>query len=164
MLDLGAVDGVVGGDVEIVRILRDFVALRNVVVGLVGGRSHADGVAQAFGLFEGLLCPDTGLEVSRLGFEQVHRNHQELEGCTAAEEEDLIILGDVEQFAPEGTGLRHDGVPFLGAVGNTYYRHSGACEVLEGLDGTVDGSLRQNARAGIEVVRFFHIVECCLML
>ena len=72
-------------------------------------------------------------------------------------------VGNVEQLLPQGAALIHDGLPFLGAVGDGKDGNTSAFEVLEGFDGIVDGALRKQARTGIEDVNFFHCSMGCFL-
>ena len=156
LADLRTVNGVVGRDVEIVKVRRNLIALRDIGIVLVRGARHGKGVAQALGFLEGLLGPDAGLQVTRLVLQEVHGSHQELQAGAAAQEDDFIALRDTEELLPECTALVHRFVPALGAVGNGKQGDTGALEILQGLDGVVDGHLRQQARPGVENVFFAH--------
>ena len=156
VFDLRAVDRVVRGDVEVVEVFRDLVALRDVAVGLVGRGSDADRVADALGFLERLLGPDTRLQVARLVLEEVHRDIEELERCAAAQEDHLVVVGDVEELLPECAALIHGLLPFLRTVRHGYDRHAGPLEILQCRDRCVDGLLGQHARSCVEIVSFFH--------
>ena len=156
LVDLGAVDRVVRGDMQIVKVGRDLESLRDIGVVLVLGAGDGVGVADALGLLEGLVGPDARIQVGGLLLQVVHRHIEELQGGAAAQEDDFVGVGDMEKFLPEGAGPVHHGIPLLGAVGNGKDGNAGAAEILQGLDGIVDGDLRQEAGAGIEDMDFFH--------
>ena len=64
-------------------------------------------------------------------------------------------VGDVKKLFPEGAGFLHHGVPLLGAVGDGNDGNAGAGEILQGLDGVVNGDLREKAGACVEDMDFF---------
>ena len=141
LLDLGAVDGIVGRDVEIVYVGRDLVSLGDVGVVLVLGTCEGVGLADALGLLEGLVGPYARIEVSGLLLKEVHGHVEEFEAGAAAEEYDLVGIGNIEKFLPEGTALVHRGLPLLGAVRNGQHGHSRALEIFQCFDGSVNDRL-----------------------
>ncbi len=141
---------------QIVKVGRDLESLRDIGVVLVLGAGDGVGVADALGLLEGLVGPDARVQVGGLLLQVVHRHIEELQGGAAAQEDDLMGVGNMEKFLPEGAGPVHHGIPLLGAVGNGEDGDAGAAEILQGLDGIVNGDLRQEAGAGIEDMDFFH--------
>ena len=100
MLDLGAVDGVVGSDVEVVEIGGDFVSLGDIGVVLVLAAGDRIGVSQSLGFLESLVRPYARIEVCGLLLEVVHRHIKELEACAATEEYGLVIIGNVQDLSP----------------------------------------------------------------
>ena len=71
-------------------------------------------------------------------------------------------VGDIEELFPEGAGLVHNGVPFLGAVGDGKQADAGSGKILHGLNGVVNSYLRQKAGAGVKNMNFFgHNIKCC---
>ena len=156
LVDLGAVDGVVRGDVEVVEVRGNLESLRDIGVVLVLGAGDGIGVPDALGFLEGLAGPHAGVQVGGLLLQEVHRDIEELEGGAAAEEDDLVRVGNMEEFLPQGAALIHHGVPLLRAVGDAKDGHAGAAEILQGFDGVVDGNLREEAGACIENVNLFH--------
>jgi len=155
-VELGAVDGIVGGDVEVIQVGRNIESLGDIGVVLVLGAGDGVGVAEALGLLEGLAGPNAGVQVGGLLLQEVHRDIEELEGGAAAEEDDLVRIGNMEELLPQGAALIHHGVPLLRAVGDAEDGHAGAAEILQGFDGVVDGNLREEAGACIENVNLFH--------
>ena len=117
-LDLGSVDRVVGGDVEVVDVGRDLVVLGNIGIVLVGRAGESVSLSNTLGLLESLLRPDSCLKVSGLLLKIVHRHIEELQRGAATEEHDLMCLGDMKEFPPEGAALIHSLIPLLRAVGN----------------------------------------------
>ncbi len=153
--DLRAVDGVVGGDVEVVQVCGNLKSLGNIAVVLVLGAGDGIGLSDALGLYEGLVSPYTGVQISGLLLQIIHGHIEELQGSTASQEHDLVGFRDVQEFLPQGAAFIHNGVPLLGAVGNGEDGNTGAAEILQGGDGVVNGYLRQKAGAGVKDVNFF---------
>ena len=152
VLDLSTVDGVVGRDVEVVGIQRDGVSLRDVGVGLLFGRGDDVDLTEQLGFLGGLLGPDAGLEVGGLGLHEVGGHSEELCAGTTTEEENFVLLRDVEEVAPQLTGLSHDALPTRGAVRNLGDTDTGVVEIIERLDGAFDSLLGQDARACVEII------------
>ncbi len=101
------------------------------------------------------MRPYAGVKVCGLLLKVVHCHIEELQGGSAAKEHHFMGVRDVEEFLPQGAGLVHYGVPFLGAVGDGDKAYSGAAEILESLNGLVYGNLREKAGASIENMNFF---------
>ena len=141
---------------EIVDVRRNLVSLRNVRVVLVGRACESVSLADSLGLLEGFLRPDTCLKIGGLLLKVVHSHIEELQRRTASEEHDLVCLGNIQKLSPECAALVHSRVPLLCAVGDAENRDTCAFEILEGLNGIVDGHLRKQARAGVEYVYFLH--------
>ena len=74
VVDLRAEDRVIGRDMEIVRVLRDFIIRRNTVC--AGCHFHC--LAKTICFFECFLAPNTGIEVRCFFLEHVKRHHAEL--------------------------------------------------------------------------------------
>jgi len=70
-VELGAVDGIVGGDVEIVEVGRDGEAFGNVGEIAVLGRSDDLDLAVTPGLLDGFLGPDARIDIAGLLAEEV---------------------------------------------------------------------------------------------
>ena len=144
---------------EIVQILRDLIALRDIVVILVSGAGHGKSLAETLGLLEGFLGPDTGLEITGLVLQEIHGNIKELEAGAAAQEDDLVAFGNVQDLFPERATFVHRFIPALGAVGDRKKGDTGALEILQGLDGVVDDRLRKYAGASVEDMFFTHYLN-----
>ena len=153
---LGTVDCIVCGDMEIVQVCRNLISLRDVAVGPVGRGCYGKCVSEPFCLFERLLCPDTGLEVSGPVLEKVHRHIQELQARTAPEEHNFMGVGNIEELFPERPALFHYRSPFFRPVGDFNDCHAGPGEILQGLYGVFDGLVRKDARPCVEIVYLFH--------
>ena len=118
--ELHALDGLVGGVVDEggirgqleVRLGRDPGEAAR-----LGGGGDVHG-AIALGLADGLLGPGAGVDVVGpvTAAQQVHRDHGELGRGPALEEQDLVVVGDVEDLAQVGLGLGGDGHEVLAAV------------------------------------------------
>ena len=152
--DLGAVDGVVGGEVEVVDVGGDGEVLRDiVVVGSLGG-SHYVNFAEELGLLDGLVGPCAGVYVCGLLFEQVEGDHSELGACAAAEEEHVVALGKLEKLLDQRGGLVDHCLELLAAVADLEQAQACAGEVDYGVCRILDGVGRQDAGACIEIVLF----------
>ena len=116
---------------EIICVSGDGPTFRNVIISFVFGGSDDFGFAEILGFFGGLLSPNAGLEIGGFGFHQVGGHHEELGAGTAAEEEDLVIVGDVEQIAPKLAGFCHKTFPTRGAVGNLHQADAGVVEIAD---------------------------------
>ena len=97
-MPLGAVDGIVGGDVEVIGVggHGEILGEIGVVRGFRGGNFH--NFTEKFGLFEGLLCPSAGVEIGSFVFEEVIGDVAELGGGSATEEDHTVIGRELEQF------------------------------------------------------------------
>ena len=83
--------------------------------------------------------------------QKILRDHRELERGAAAEEEDVMRVGDTEQLAHEGEGFGVDAVDGLGAVAHLDERHALTLVVDEVVAGGLEGLERERAWAGGEV-------------
>ncbi len=149
---LGTVNGVVGGDVEIIRIRRYLVSLRNVGIVLVLGRGHYLHFAVELRLFGRFLSPYTGLEVSGFLLHEVGRHFEELGGCTAAEEEDCIVVRNIEEVPPKLFGLSHYTFPTRGTVRDFQNTDARVVEITDSLDCGFYRLFRQYARSRVKIV------------
>ncbi len=156
LADLGAVDGVVGGDVEVVGVGGDGPTLRDVAVGLVFGGGDDHGLAEVLSLFGGLLGPDAGLEVGSFLVEEVGGDIHEAGAGTTTEEEDFVLSGDVQQVTPQLAGFFHGALPTRGAVRDFEEADAGVVKVADGGDGGLDGLFGQDTGTCIEVISGFH--------
>ena len=112
ILPLGAVDGVVGAVIEVagLRVQLQLVLGGDVGVVLVGrGGSQAD-LAVLLGLLVGHIGEIAGDSVVGLAglTDQVQGHHGELAGGAALEEENLVVVGHLEQLAEARLGVLKD--------------------------------------------------------
>lgn len=98
---LGAVDRIVGGDMHIVQIGRDRETLGDVGEIAVFGRSEQLDLAVTLSFLDGLLGPDTGIHIACLPAQEVGGHFVEERAGTAADIEDLVVVGDAEQLTEE---------------------------------------------------------------
>ena len=152
LADLGAVDGVVGGVVEVVHIVGHGVSLGDIVVVAVLRRSHHVDLAEELGLLDGLVCPYAGVEICSLGFEQVEGHHGELQRGTAAEEEHVIPLGDLQKLFHKGLCLIHYCLKLLRAVRYLKNGETGIGEINHGIGRIFDGVGAQNRGPCVEIM------------
>ena len=130
-MELGAIDGVVRGDVEIVGISGHGIFLGDIgeIVGSAGGHFHD--FAEELSFLESLLCPYTRVEVGSLLLEQIVGDIAELRAGTSADEEHLVALGHIEQLLDESLCLVHDGLEILGAMADFCQRKARAIKIDE---------------------------------
>ena len=157
--ELGAVDGIVLADVDIVRVLADgkIGAVGDVGEGLVRGGSHSVGLTEELGLLPGFLRPLAGDDVVRhLVLHEVHGNHGKLLGRAALHEQHLVIVGNAHQGAQVSLGLVNDGLVGLGAVAHFHDGHTGSPVIQHFIGGFPENLLRQHRRAGGKIINSGH--------
>ena len=141
LAQLGAEDGVVGSDVEVVKVGRHVVELGIVHILVVLAAGHDLDVAKELGLLDGLVGPSTRINIAGFSFQEVVRHHAELQAGTAAQEEHLITLGDVEKFLEQGLSLVHDSLELLAAMGNLEHRKAGTGKITNCINRMVNSVL-----------------------
>ena len=139
-----AVNGIVGRDVEIIRIGGDVVVFGNEGVVSVGGRCHFYHFAEELSLFEGFLGPYAGVEICGFLFEEVEGHHAELRAGTAAEEEHGIAFGYAEEFFEEVLRLVDDSLEFFGTVADFHEGKPHALKFHTGVSRCFHHFLREN--------------------
>ena len=97
----------IGGDVEAFGDVGEIPVL---------GRGDDFGPAVTLGLLNRLLRPDAGIDVPRLGVEEIGGHLEEVGAGAAADEDDLVVIGNIEQFAQQRIRLSHHLVELLRAV------------------------------------------------
>ena len=157
--ELGAVNGVVFTDVDIVRVLVDgqVGAVGDIGEGLVGGGGHRVGGAVHFGLLPCLFRPLAGDDViGNPVFHQVHRHHGELLACAALHEQDLVIVGDSHEGAQISLRPIDDGLIGLGAVAHFHDGHAGSPVIQHFSGGFLQNALRQDCGACGKIIDSGH--------
>lgn len=101
------VDGVVGGNVQVGGVVAHLQVLVDAAVGFglgVAGHVH---VTEQLGLFAGLVGPHAGQRVVGGGVlvQEVHGEHAEQQGASAAQEHDVVVLGNAHEVAEELFGF-----------------------------------------------------------
>ena len=126
-----AENGIVRAHMEILRVGAYIELAGNIGEVFVLAACRDVYVAEAGGLFVGF-----GGEIARqhiIGFvvfaEQVQRNCGKLLACAALNEQNVIIVGHVEQFSQAGLDFVVDCFKSLGAVAHFRYAHAGVCIV-----------------------------------
>jgi hypothetical protein len=162
-VELDAVDGLVGADVQVGGVRTQLPALLRRHGGeaarLAGGRHVDVGIAPRF--LDRLAGPGTGLhEVDggrlRLAAGEIQRNQGILAKSPALHEQDLVVGGDVQQFAQVGFRLRVDRNEFGAAVAHLHHGHAAAMPV-EHLGGRLlEDFFREDGRAGGKVEYLGH--------
>ena len=153
---LGAVDGVVGGEVQVGRPGVGLeLAVRGNPVELRGFRRSRDpDGAQLLGLLDGGLRPVAGQHVvgRHAGRPQVHGEHGELLRGAALQEQHRVVRGEAQERAQVGFGSADDVLESRGPMAHLHDRHPRA-PVVEQLGAHLlqDGQ-GQDGRAGGEVV------------
>ena len=157
--ELGAVDGVVFADVDIVRVLVNgqVGAVGDIGEGLVGGGGHSVGGAVHFGLLPGLFRPLAGDDViGDFCFHQVHRHHGKLLAGAALHEQDFIVVGDSHEGAKVSLCLVDDGLIGFGAVAHFHDGHAGSPVVQHFGGGFLQNAFRQNRGACGKIIDSGH--------
>ena len=139
---------------EIIEVGGNGETLRNVSEIAVLGRSNDLDLAVTLGLLDSLLGPDAGIDVTGLATEEVGGDLVEEGAGTAAEVENLVVVGDGKQLAEEPVGLGHDVVEILSTVRNREHRKARTVEIEDGPGGVPDDLLRQNGGSRVEIVLF----------
>ena len=153
--DLRTIDGVVGSDVHVVAVLRNFKVHRNGI----GGSSEFDSfcakyASQTFCLFEGFLGPNTGVEISCFLAHHVVGNHAELQAGTTTDEDNAVSFGYAKQFLHQSFRFVNNGLEILCAVRNLKDGKSFSLEIDNGISSVFDYLLRQDTGSCIEIVLF----------
>jgi len=151
---LRAVDRIVRGDMHIVQVGGNGEPLGNIGEVPVLGRSQHLHFAVMFRLLDGLFGPDTCIHITGLPAQEVGGNFIEIGTCTAPKIDDLVVVGNVEQFAEKNVGLGHHVVEILRPVRDRKQRKTRSVEVENRLGRIFDDLVRQNGRSRIEVVLF----------
>ena len=152
LLEHGAVDRVVHADVEVVRVGAEliFVERRDAaeVVVLRGGDGLA--VAEAAGLLVGLRRKLAGEHVVGLAAlrHQVERDHRELRGSAALQEENLIVIGNLHHLAQKLLRALDDAVVDLRSVRHLHDGLSAALVIEHFRRSFSEDALRQHRGAG----------------
>jgi len=160
---LGAFDGVVVADVEVIRILVGANDFRQVGPLLVFGRTNDIAGAELGSGFNGFLRPLTGQrEVGLLvDGHEVERQHVELEARAALQKQDVVIVRHTQHFANQRFAAIDDGFVRLGTVRHFHHGLTGAL-VIEHLGSSLlQNRFRQNRRAGGKVVNAGHRYHSC---
>ena len=150
IVDLGTEDGVVGGNMEIICVLRNLVICRDGV----SACSYFDSLTKTFCLLERFLRPNTGIEVRCFLLQEVERNHAELKTCTAAKEQHTITLRHIQQLFHQRFRLVHNGLEILSTVRNLQDGKSFTLKIDHGFSRLFDHFLWQDTRSCIEIVLF----------
>ena len=158
MADFSAVDGIVCGDMEIVQVRRYLEPFRYIAVEFVSRGCHCIGLAKSFSLLERFLRPYPCLQVSGLFLQEIHGHIKELEACSSSQEHDFMGVRYLQELFPQGAAFVHYGAPFFRPVGDFDYSHACTGKIFKSLDGFFDGLVRKDARAGIEIMDFFHVI------
>ena len=154
---LRTVDRIVRRDMQVVQIGRDGKALRDIGEVPVLGGSHDLHFTVTLGLLDRLLRPDTRVHIAGLLAEEVRGNLVEERAGTAAQVDDLVVVGNRQQFAKQAVSLLHHRIEILRTMRNREYGESRSIEIKHGLGRLFDHLVRQDRGSGVEIV-FFHTI------
>ena len=150
LVELGAIDGLVVADVDVVGIFANLklVDIGNVSEVLVLRGSSDTDVAVLGGFLASLLAPGTGKDIVGLALlKKVHGNGGELRPSATLQEENLVIVGNTHQITQIGLSLVEDLLECLGAMGHLHNGHARAaviqhlsCGLLKHADGKRGGT------------------------
>ena len=160
---LGAVDGVVHADVEIVGVGSEGggIQLRYVGEGLILGAGHHMGLAVAGSLLVRLVGPLAGDDEVGLAaaVHQVEREHGELGGGTALEKQHLVGIRNPHDLAQQGLALLDDGVIGLGAMGHLHHRLPRAVIIQHFLGRGLQNAFGKHRGAGGKIIHSCHVAS-----
>ena len=149
-MELGAIDGLVVADVDVVGIFANLklVDIGNVSEVLVLRGSSDTDVTVLGGFLACLLAPGAGKNIVSLALlKQVHGNGGELRPSATLQEENLVIVGNAHQIAQVGLSLIENLLECLGAMGHLHNGHARAaviqhlsCGLLKHADGKRGGT------------------------
>ena len=148
-------DGFVFADVNIVRIFPDgqigaVGQIREVFVLRGGDANH---IPEFLGFLKSFLAPGTGDNVvGDAVFHQIHGQHGKLQGSTALNEQNLVIVGNVHQLPQIRFRFVIDGLENLGAVGHFHHGHTGAAVIEHFIPDFLQNGDGHGGRAGGEIV------------
>jgi len=151
----GTVDRIVGRNVQVIQIGRDRISFRNISKVFILGRGEHLHFAEIFGFLDRFFGPYAGVHVSGLLFEEIVRHFEKLRAGAAAQKEDLIVVGNIQQFAEQGHGFVVDSLEVFGTVRNLQQRQSGTLKIQNSFCRILNRHARKNRRTCIEIV-FFH--------
>ena len=156
-LHLRAVDRVVAGGVEVLRVVRNGIPLGDVAEVAVLRIAHHGDFAKTLRFFAGVGGPGTGFQVGRVtavGLHEVEGHHGKLQAGSALQEEGGVIVSQAHQFQAQRHGFVHDGHKILVSVADFKQRKAHSGEFANGVGRTGEDFLRKDAGAGGKVV--FH--------
>ena len=165
--ELDAADRLVGGVVQVRGIvtelplrLRRHIAERPVL----GARDDVD-ISQPLRRVDRLLRPFAGVDVigDSPALDEIHRNHLELQGRPALQEQHLIAVGDPEQRTQISLGCLSDRDVVLATVAHLHHRLAGAVPIEHLIGCQEKHILGEGARAGAEVEDACHELRSCLL-
>ena len=151
-----AVDGVVRGDMEIVRAGADVVGVRDVGVIFVLCRIGVIGLAEELRRVPRLVGPHAGVRIGRAGVEEIAGLHEELHGAAALNKDDLLSVLQLEELREERLRLGEKRLKFGGAVAHLDDAHASAAEIGPFLPDFLQHGKGHRGRPCIEIPYAFH--------
>jgi hypothetical protein len=153
-VQLRAIDGVVGRDVEVVGIGWDLVVFGDIsVVGCCTGGNFYH-FAKELGLFHGLTCPNTGVQIGGFLLQEVEGNVAKLRGSSTTEEEDAVAFGHLQEFFDKGNGFVDDGLEIFRAVADFHQGKPHVVKFKACFGSGLNDFLWQDGRACSEIELF----------
>ena len=160
-MELGAVDGVVLADIDVIGILGNVQigAVRDIGKGLVFGRSHLDSFTVFAGFLPCLLGPLARYDVGcLLILHQVHGNGCELGPCAALQEQDLVIVGDLKQVSQVSFGFLDDAVIDFAAMAHFHDRHAASAVVKHFVRSFLQNFNGKHSRSCRKIINTCHLI------
>ncbi len=142
---------------HIVQIGRDRETLGDVGEIAVFGRSEQLDLAVTLGFLDGLLGPDTGIHIACLPAQEVGGHFVEERAGTAADIEDLVVVGDAEQLTEERVGLGHHVLEILRPVRNRKQGKARTVEIYDSFCCVLDDFVCEDRGSRVEIVLFHNI-------
>ena len=152
--NFGAVDCVVGGNMEIVGIRWNFPTAWNVVVGLVCAACHLDCFTKQLCLGHGFLRPYAGIQIGGLLLQEVVWNHAEFQACATTQEQYAVAFRNVQQLLEQSYGFIYHGLEVLGTMTHFHQGETGALKLDTSIRNSLHDFFWQFGRTGIEIVLF----------
>ncbi len=146
-------DRLVGADVKIVGLVRQFPFARGRRVVEIAGFTGGDDVDRAdfFAERRGLFAPFSTDKVVRAGVEKIHGDQGEKLRCPALQEQHIVRVAEAQKLLAAIDGLVIDRFKLLAAMAHLGNSESLALIVQKGDGGFLQSLGRQHCRPGAEV-------------
>ena len=153
---MGPVNGIIGGDVQVIDIFGDGVARRYVRKILVFGAGHNLDFPQFLGILNGFGGPSTCIDISGLPIwpQEVHRDHGELEGGASLQIEDLKVIPQPQQPFDGRSCFVHHPFEIFVPMGHLDERKACPVKIQQGGRGLFKDRAGKNGGPGAKIVNF----------